>query len=344
MLVASAAGLLGAATAAPVRSGRVGLLASGGAALGALGVLISLPDPVAVAALLLLLAGFHATRPGRRPFALRLRGPTFASLLMVLGWVFARSGSAALGKVGGLVLALGLAAAAGLLPYLQDLEPEEPASASCLAWTAFFGPALAVALPARVLPALSSEAEAVFAATLVGVGLVNLTWGTTHAWQAADGVAAWRSSFLAEWGLALVGLGLAGSQQRGPAAQAAFLVLVSVAAVRLPLYVWARPVLLGRAPFHSGALNLAAGLALAGSAPFVGFAARLLLLRAATQLAWPLALLLLLAMLLWGLHAFRLGNSLGRLRGRTAAGLILALLVSLALGLAPGPLLLAGGL
>jgi NADH:ubiquinone oxidoreductase subunit 2 (subunit N) len=242
--------------------------------------------------------------------------------------------------VGALSLALGLAAAAGLAPYLPNLDAEEPASSSYLAWTAFFGPALALSLPLRLLPALNAGEGAVFGSTLVALGLVNLGLGTLGAWRTASDADAWRYSFLADWGLALVGLGLFMPEGRA----AAYLALLSVVLVRLPLYLWARPVLLGREKPRLGPLNVLLAVMLAGAAPFSGFPVRLLVLHAAVQIAWPLAVPLLAAMLLWAAHAFRLARTVGAPRGRGALGLWLTLALSLGLGLAPGVLRAAGGL
>ena len=341
LLVGCALALALAVALASPPVGRRDLLASGLAALGALAVLVTVPDPFAVAALLLLLAAGQAARPGRRPLPLRMRGPALAALLLALGWLLVRTpGPPVLGRVGALALALALVAAAGLVPYLADFEPEEPTSASGLAWTAYFGPALALSLPARVLPALTLEEGTVFAAALIGVGLVNLAWGTVAAWGTASDAGAWRYSFLADWGLALVGLGLLLPEGMS----AAFLALLGIVLVRLPLYLWARPSLLRGARARLGPVNVLVALLLAGAAPFSGFPVRVLVLQAATRLAWPLAMVLLLAMLVWVAHAFRLAGSIGRPAGRTALGVVVALALSAALGLVPGLFLRAGGL
>jgi formate hydrogenlyase subunit 3/multisubunit Na+/H+ antiporter MnhD subunit len=91
-------------------------------------------------------------------------------------------------------------------------------------------------------------------------------------------------------------------------------------------------------------INIVVAAALAGSAPFAGFAARLLLLRAATQLFWPLALVLAAGMLLWLPGSVRLGRSLGVPGGRQAVGVALVLAVNVVVGLYPLPLLLAAKL
>src|SRR5207245_4276733 len=121
------------------------LLVVGLAALGGLAALVVVPDPFATAVVVLLLGAGHATLPGRRQFTLRLRGPALAALFLGVGWSFVRAGGP-LGRVGGLSVALALAAAAGLLPYLADFDREEPTTSSSLVWTAFFAPVLALAL------------------------------------------------------------------------------------------------------------------------------------------------------------------------------------------------------
>lgn len=341
MLPACAAALVMAALLSPVTTRRLELFGVGLVALASLAALAVVPNPIALAVLLLLVAAGHAARPGIRPLAARLRGPALAAILLGLGgWLLRAQAPETMGRVGAAALVLGLAAAAGLIPYLQELEAREPAGASPLAWTAFFGPAIGLVLPIHVLPALTASEAQVYGAVTIALGLINLVWGTLGAWRAGDEMAAWRYSFLADWGLAFVGLGIL-----LPAGQAAaLLILLSVVLVRLPLYLWARPVLLGRASAGLGPVNLVVAVALAGAAPFAGFAARVLLLRGATQIYWPLAVLLVPCLLLWVAHSLRLARGLGRPAGRTAVGVGLALGFSLALGVAPGVFLAAAGL
>jgi hypothetical protein len=330
---------LGLAVAlAPPTTSRRELLVAGLAALGALAVLVAVPNPFATAAVVLLLGAGHATRPARRPFATRMRGPALSGLLIGVGWFFVHAGGT-LGRVGALALALGLVAAAGLLPYLAELEPEEPTSSSSLVWTAFFAPALALSLLPRVLIALTAGEAAVFAAALIALGLLNLAWGGLAAWRIAGDAQAWRYSFVAEWGLALTGMGLLLRDGRA----AAYLALLALVLVRLPLYLRARPALLQGSRARLAPVNVLVGLLLAGVAPFSGFPVRLLALRAATQISWPVALLLLATLLLSMASSFRLARSLGRPQGREAVGVYLVLAASLALGLAPGLFLAAGG-
>lgn len=323
---------------APRATSRRELVVVGLAALGGLAALVVVPDPFAMAAVVLLLGAGHAALPGRRPFALRLRGPALAALLLGAGWAFVRAGGP-LGRVGGLSLALAIAAAAGLLPYLTDFQREEPATSSSLVWTAFFAPVLALVLLPRVLPTLTVEGATTFAATLVALGLLNLGWGAIGAWRTADPAGAWRYAFLVDWGLALAGLGLLVREGR----EAAYLGLLAMVVVRLPLYLQARPALLQSSPRRLRPATVLVALMLAGMAPFSGFPVRLLTLRAATQVWWPVALVLLGLMLLAMPASFRLARTLEPGRGRAALGLYAAVALSLALGLAPGALLALGG-
>ena len=341
LLLASAVAVVLTTVLAPHRVARWELFAAGLGALGGEALLMALTDPLAVAAVLLLTGFGFAARPGVRPFVVRARRPAFAALLVGGGWAFVTmAGPTWLGRAGALALALGMVAAAGLAPYLASVDADEPASSSFVAWSGFFGPALAVSLPGRVLPGLHQGDAAVFGAALVGLGLVNLGWGTIGAWRTASDVEAWRCSFLVDWGLALIGTGLL----LPDGLAAAYLALLAIVLVRVPLYLWARPALLGREPARLGALNILLAVLLAGAAPFSGFPVRLLALSAATQTAWPLAVPMVAAMLLCTMSAVRLARTLGSHHGRAAVGLWLTLGLGLLLGLAPGALRALGGM
>ena len=206
-------------------------------------------------------------------------------------------------------------------------------------WIAFVGPVLAAVVVSRAEVLLSVDAGQAFAAILIGLGVVNMAWGSIATWLTDDTAAAWRYSFLADWGLVLCGFGL--TLADGP--RAALLVLFGIVAGRLPLYlVWREP--RAEQATREGPFNLLVAAVLAGSAPFVGFAARVLLLRGATQLFWPLALVLALGMLLWLPGSLRLGRSMGIPRGRRALGVALVVAVNVAVGLYPLPLLQAAHL
>ncbi len=322
------------------RGGRLELLCTGLAGLGGQAVLAAVPDVLAVAVLLVLVGFAVAARPGRRPLAVRIRGPAFAAALLGLGWALIRSsGPVWLGRLGALGVALGLVAACGLFPYLQEVEEGEPPDASYLAWTGFLAPALALVLPARLLHGrvLTADEGMIVGAVLVGLGVLNLAWGAVGAWRAASIAEAWRGSFLVDWGFALIGMGL--FARNGFAA--AYLALLAIVGVRTPLVLLARttPV----AEVAPGPLTLLLVVLLAGAAPFSGFPVRLLILHAATQLAWPLAVPLLAGMVLATVHALRLARAVGLPRGRGVLVLAIVLALSLALGLVPGVLRAVGG-
>jgi hypothetical protein len=236
-------------------------------------------------------------------------------------------------------VALAVVAAAGLLPYLAAFDREEPATSSSLVWTAFLAPVLALSLLPRVLGSMTVDEGTIFAATLIALGLLNLGWGAICAWRTADPAAAWRYSFVADWGLALAGMGLLVRDGR----EAAYLGLLAMVLVRLPLYLRARPALLQTSPNRLGPATVVVGLLLAGMAPVSGFPVRLLTLRAATGLWWPLALVLLALMLLSIPGSFRLARTLEPGRGEAAFGFYAAVALSLALGLVPGAILALGG-
>jgi hypothetical protein len=342
MLVVVTAAALGVIVLlAPPTADRVGLLAAGLAGLAGLSAVAAAPDVLAVAVVVALLAAGHAALPGQRPLATRMRAPGLAVTLLLAGALLQHAGGGPVfARLSALALVLALVAAAGLVPFLPELEPSEPAPASPIAWTGFIGPALAVALVARIQPGLGGDGVPVYGSVLVGLGVLNLAWGTLGAWLGDGDVAAWRYSFLADWGLALVGIGVVVPDGYA----AAYLVLASILLVRFPLYLWARPVLLGRAQPAMGPANILLAAALAGAAPFAGFAVRVLLLRAATQVYWPLALLLAAGMLFWLAHSFRLARTIGAPRGRAAVGVVLALAFSVILGVAPSLLLATGGI
>ena len=138
VLLASSAGavVLASALSGP-RVRHSHLLVSGMIALGALAVLVLVPDPVALGALILLLGGLHATLPSRRSFALRMRGPATAAVLIGTAWLCLHTTSVGAHRAAALALGLAIAAAAGLVPYLQDLDPDEPTGSSSVVWAGF---------------------------------------------------------------------------------------------------------------------------------------------------------------------------------------------------------------
>jgi len=325
-----AAGL--AVLLAPAGADRVALAVSGLGGLAAIAAVAVLGNPVLVALAVLLTAGVHAALPALRSFGERVRAPAFGALLLVLAALLtAGTGSLAGARIAGLALVLGVTAAIGLAPYLGALDPREPAPASPVAWLGFLGPTLVVVMATRLSGGLSAEAGDAYAAVLIGLGIFNLGLGALGGWRSKPGADLWRYSFLGDWGLVLVGLGLLSRDGFG----AASLLLVSILLLRLPLYLLARPALVktGRPELHAAGLLVAA--ALAGSAPFAGFAARLLLLRSASAVAWPLALFLAVAMLSWLPLSIRLAQTFGRPGRRVTFGVALLLVINLAVGLYP---------
>jgi hypothetical protein len=340
LIVLAAAALGLTLVLAPVAAPRRSLLAKGGLGLAATGAVAAVPT-FDLALLVLLAFGIaQAAIDGKRTFAVRLRAPVVAVGLLALAAVFARvQGPEVVQRFAAVGLAAGLAAAVGLLPYLHVFDAEELVTASPIPWLAFVGPVVAAVVVADAQGLLSVDAGEAFGAMLIGLGLVNIAWGSLAAWWTESVAAAWRYSFVADWGLALTGFGIALPDGR----RAALVVLFGVVLCRLPLYIASRPSVRERV-LTDRPINLLVAAALAGSAPFAGFAARVLLLRAATELYWPLALVLAAGMLLWLPASLRLGRSLGVPRGRQAAGVAVILAVNVAAGLYPLPLLAAAGL
>jgi len=339
-LLAAAGTLILVLVTAPPRVGRATLLIRGTATLAAMTAIALAPSLDLVLLILLVLAVLHAGLDTRRDFALRLRAPVLAIALLALGLALERmQGPPVLERFGAVGIVAGLVAAVGLLPYIHEFDPEEPVVASPIPWIAFVGPLLAATVLARVTHVLPPEAGGAFGAMLIGLGLVNVLWGGIASWRTQNEAVAWRYSFMADWGLALCGFGMAIADGRA----AALILLLSVVIGRLPLYMWSRQALREKAPAERP-INLLVAAALAGSAPFAGFAARVLILRGATSLYWPLALVLAAGMLLWLPGSLRLGRSMGMPRGRQAVGVGIVLAVSVILGLYPQPLLSLAGL
>ena len=340
LLLAATATLGLAVVFAPPRVARASLLTWGLAGLAGMAAIAVAPSLDLVLLILLVLAVLQARLASHRDFAARIRAPILAIALLAIGLALERvQGPAILDRFGAVGLVAGLVAAVGLLPYIHEFDPEETVVASPIPWIAFVGPLLAATLMSRAKQVLPADAGDAFGAMLLGLGLLNIVWGSVAAWRTENGAAAWRYSFMADWGLALCGFGLAIADGQG----AALIVLFSIVLGRLPLYLWSRQALREKTPTDRP-INLLVAAALAGSAPFAGFAARVLLLRGATQVYWPLALVLAVAMLLWLPASLRLGRSMGLPRGRQAVGVAIVLAVNVVLGLYPQPLLTLAGL
>lgn len=316
-------------------AGRRGVATRGTAGLAGAAAIVAVPSLDLALLVLLGLGVLHASIAGARPFAVRLRPPAVAAALIAIALVLIRAqGPDVLDRFAAVGLGAALAASVGVLPYIHVFDRNEEVTASPFAWLGFIGPVLATVLVARAQGLVSADAWTALSGILIGLGLLNMVWGSIAAWFCADVAEAWRYSFIADWGLVLCGFGLTVAD----GSRGALLALFSVVLCRLPLYLVSRNAPAGKAAAERP-INVVVAAALAGAAPFAGFAARILLLRGATQLFWPLALVLVVAMLLWLPSSLRLGRSVGLARGRRAAAVVLVLAVNVAVGLYPLPVL-----
>jgi NADH:ubiquinone oxidoreductase subunit 4 (subunit M) len=339
LLLAAAATLGLTVFLGPPRVRRASLLIRGLVGLAGMAAIAIAPTLDLILLILLVLAVLQAGLVSQRNFAARIRAPVLAISLLALGLAFERiEGPVVLLRFGAVGLVAGLVAAIGLLPYLHEFDPEETTVASPIPWIAFVGPLLAVTVLGRAKQIVPADASDAFGAMLIGLGLLNVLWGTVAAWRTETDASAWRYSFLSDWGLVLCGFGLAIADGQG----AALILLLSIVLGRLPLYLWSRQAVRDKTRTDRP-VNLLVAAALAGSAPFAGFAARVMLLRGAAQVYWPLAVVLAAAMLLWLPASLRLGRSMGLPRGRQAVGVAIVLAVNVFLGLYPQPLLALAG-
>ena len=339
VLLAAAASLALVVTFPPLQADRAVLLTWGLAGIAGMAAIAAAPSLDLVILVTLAIALLQAAVAGERSLATRLRAPVLAVALLGAGLVFARiDGPPILAKFAAVGLVAGLAAAVGMLPYIHEFDPDEPTAASPIVWIAFVGPILGLEIVIRARDLIPSAAAA-FGAMLVGLGLLNILWGSLASWFSEKGTSAWHYSFMADWGLVMCAFGV----QVADGQAAAVLVLYGILLSRLPLYLWSRQSLREKVQTDRP-INLLAAAMLAGSAPFAGFAARVLLLRGATQLYWPLALVIAAGLLLWLPPSLRLGRSLGLPNGRQAVGAGIALAFSVAIGLYPQPILSLAGL
>jgi NADH:ubiquinone oxidoreductase subunit 4 (subunit M) len=339
LLLAAAATLGLTVFLGPPRVRRASLLIRGLVGLAGMAAIAIAPTLDLILLILLVLAVLQAGLVSQRNFAARIRAPVLAISLLALGLAFERiEGPVVLLRFGAVGLVAGLVAAIGLLPYLHEFDPEETTVASPIPWIAFVGPLLAVTVLGRAKQIVPADASDAFGAMLIGLGLLNVLWGTVAAWRTETDASAWRYSFLSDWGLVLCGFGLAIADGQG----AALILLLSIVLGRLPLYLWSRQAVRDKTRTDRP-VNLLVAAALAGSAPFAGFAARVMVLRGAAQVYWPLAVVLAAAMLLWLPASLRLGRSMGLPRGRQAVGVAIVLAVNVFLGLYPQPLLALAG-
>ncbi len=339
LLIVASASLAMLVALPPPRADRSNLLRWGLGGIAGMTAMAVAPNLVLAVMALLVLIVLQVAGAGRRTFSSRMRAPALAVALLTLGLALASlTGPTLLSRLVVVCLVAGLAAALGVLPYMHEFDPDEPTATSPIPWLAFVGPVIAAVAVARA-DDLAEGAEDAFGALLIGLGLLNMVVATLASWRTSSDADAWRYSFIADWGLALCGFGLVLPDGIG----AALLVLYSVLLGRLPLYLWSRQSLREKAQTDRP-INFIVAAALAGSAPFAGFPARILLLRAATAMYWPLALVLALSFLLWLPGSLRLGRTIGAPAGRQLIGVATALAISIALGLFPRPLLALAGL
>ena len=339
LVIAAAAAVALMVALPPANVDRTTLLTWGAIAIVSMTAIVSVPTIDLAILVALAIAVLQAAATGRRSFAARMRAPALAIGLLALGVVLARiQGPTILARFAAVALVAGIGAAVGTLPFIHEFDPDERTATSPVPWLAFLGPALAVAVVSRAGELVPSAAGA-FGAMLIGLGLLNIVWGSVASWGTENGAAAWHYSFMADWGLALCGFGLAVADGQ----RAAVLVLFGILVSRLPLYLWSRQALREKM-LDDRPVNLLAAAMLAGAAPFAGFAARVLLLRGASEVYWPLALVIGLGLLLWLPSSLRLGRSLGLPRGRQAVGVGVALGINVAIGVYPLPILALAGL
>lgn len=321
----------------PRGANRIPVLGAVLTGVAAVAATAELTEPLVIAVVLIVLASLHAALPAFASFAARMRAPVYGALLLIFA-TLAGAGLAGvtLGRLAGVALVLGMTAIIGVAPYVRRLDPREPAAVSPLAWLGFVGPGLAVVLATRLAATLPAEAAAGYSAVLLALGVFNLAAAAVGARLAASPADLWRHSFLSDWGLILVGLGLLNVS----AAAGVYLLMVGILLFRLPLYLLARPALVAAEPGgRPGLLTIVLAAALAGGAPFAGFPARLLLLRGASQSAWPIGVLLVAAMLAWLPLSMNLARTLGRPTRARVGAVVILLVVNAALGLYPAPVI-----
>src|SRR6202171_6303343 len=209
LLLAATAALGMAVVFAPARVPRSNLLTWGLLGLAGMAAITVAPSLDLVILILLVLAVLQARLASHRDFATRLRAPVLAVVLLGLGLAFERvQGPVVLERFGAVGIVAGLVAAVGLLPYIHEFDPEESVVASPIPWIAFVGPVLAAVVLGRAGQFLPPEAGDAFGSMLIGLGLLNMVWGSVASWRTPNDAVAWRYSFMADWGLALCGFGL----------------------------------------------------------------------------------------------------------------------------------------
>jgi len=149
---------------APATASRRTLAVRGSAGLVGTVAIAAAPTFELVLLVLLALGVLQAAVAGNRPFAVRLRAPVLAVAMLALALVLARvEVPDAVGRFAAVGLVAGLAAAIGLLPYIQPFDPEDPVTSSPVAWLAFVGPVLAAVIVAQAQACSGRTREALSA-------------------------------------------------------------------------------------------------------------------------------------------------------------------------------------
>src|SRR4030088_1817920 len=146
---------------APLAVERAILLTWGLAGLAGMAAIAAATSLEVLILVVLVLAVLQAAAGGSRTFAVRLRGPVLAVVLLTLAAVCARAqGPQFLQRFAAVGLVAGLSAAVGTLPYMHEFEPNERTATSPIPWIAFIGPVLALSVLARARELIPSEGGA----------------------------------------------------------------------------------------------------------------------------------------------------------------------------------------
>ncbi|MGH7866603.1 MAG: hypothetical protein ACREP9_02970, partial [Candidatus Dormibacteraceae bacterium] len=151
-----------------------------GVVIGGVGlVLLGLAhQPILLAALLLLLIGLNSLRRDESGDRWRLRYPGLGVLLLSVSGLLLTFPLPFMSRLGSLALLLGIAAAAGLLPYLHRAQAAERGSINDpLLWSTIAAPLLAVVIFTQVVPTLPAVTQGEVRLFSLLLGLGNLGWG-----------------------------------------------------------------------------------------------------------------------------------------------------------------------
>src|ERR1700694_4813186 len=183
LLIAAAAALALVVSLAPLLVERALLLTWGLAGLAGMAAIAAATSLDFIILVVLVLTVLQSAAAGKRSFATRLRGPVLAVALLALAAAFARNdGPSILNRLAAVGIVAGLSVALGTLPYIHEFDPEERTSTSPIPWMAFLGPVLALSVLVRARDLVPSDSAA-FGAMMIGLGLVNMLWGSLASWR-----------------------------------------------------------------------------------------------------------------------------------------------------------------